>query len=85
MAGKVSRAKAPDHTYKEAEYLQRLVSGHVPVRVRAAGNQEFEGTIEFFDVTFIRLTRHGEPNLLLYKQDLKYLVELPGHSPETSE
>jgi host factor-I protein len=77
VAGKVSRAKAPDHTYKEAEYLRRLIDDGVPVRVRVMGNEEFEGTVEFFDTTFLRLTRQGEPNLFLYKQDIKYLVELP--------
>jgi host factor-I protein len=76
VAGKISRIKAPDHTFEEARYLQRLIDEQVPVRVRLSDNQEVEGTIEFCDARFIRLTRQGTPNLFLFKQDLKYLYEL---------
>jgi host factor-I protein len=81
VAGKVSRAKAPDHTHKEAEYLRRLIAEAVRVRVRTMGNDEFDGTLAFFDATFLRLTRQGEPNLFFYKQDIKYLIEVP-NAPE---
>ena len=76
MAGKISQAKAPDHTLEEARYLRLLAEQRTPVRIRLAGNQEVEGIVEFFDHNFIRLTRAGAPNLFLFKQDLKYLYEL---------
>lgn len=76
MAGKISQAKAPDHTHQEVRYLQRLIDDQVPVRVRLSDDQEVEGIVEFFDARFIRLTREGEPNLFLFKQDIKYLYEL---------
>ena len=76
MAGKISQIKAPDHTQHEVQYLQRLVDERIPVCVRLSDNQEVEGLIEFYDASFIRLTREGAPNLFLYKQDLKYLYEL---------
>ena len=76
MAGKISQAKAPDRTFLEARYLQYLVDEQVPVRVRMSDNQEVEGVIEFYDSSFIRLSREGVPNLFLFKQDLKYIYEL---------
>ncbi len=76
MAGKVSRAKAPDHTLKEAEYLKQLSRDRSPVRVRTNKDEDFEGTIEFFDTSFVRLTRDGAPNLFIFKEDIKYIVEL---------
>ena len=76
MAGKISQAKAPDHTHQEVRYLQRLIDDQVPVRVRLSDDQEVDGIIEFYDARFIRLTREGEPNLFLFKQDIKYLYEL---------
>jgi len=76
VAGKISQIKAPDHTLHEVEYLQRLVDQRIPVCVRMSDNQEVEGIVEFYDATFIRLTREGSPNLFLYKQDLKYMYEL---------
>jgi sRNA-binding regulator protein Hfq len=76
VAGKISQIKAPDHTQQELLYLQRLMDERIPVRVRLSDNQEVEGVVEFFDTTFIRLTREDAPNLFLYKQDMKYLYEL---------
>jgi sRNA-binding regulator protein Hfq len=76
VAGKISQAKAPDHTFEETRYLKRLVEERVPVRVRLSDNREVDGVIEFYDVHFIRLTRAEAPNLFLFKHDLKYLYEL---------
>ena len=76
MAGKVSNAKAPEQTFEEVKYLKRLIDERTPVRVRLSDNQEVEGTVEFYDANFIRLTRKDEPNLFLFKHDIKYLYEL---------
>jgi len=65
VAGKVSNTKAPEQTFEEVKYLKRL-----------SDNQEVEGTIEFYDAHFIRLTRTNAPNLFLFKHDIKYLYEL---------
>jgi len=76
VAGKVSNTKAPEQTFEEVKYLKRLIEDRVPVRVRLSDNQEVDGIIEFYDSNFIRLTREGQPNLFLYKHDIKYLYEL---------
>jgi host factor-I protein len=76
MAGKVSKTKAPEQTFEEINYLRRLIEERVPVRVRLSDNQEVQGVVEFYDSHFIRLTREGEPNLFLYKHDIKYLYEV---------
>jgi host factor-I protein len=76
VPGKISQAKAPDQTFEEVKYLRHLIDDRVPVRVRLSDNQEVDGVVEFYDATFIRITRNGEPNLFLYKHDIKYLYEL---------
>ncbi len=76
MAGKVSNTKAPEQTFEEVKYLKRLIEEHKTVRVKLSDNQEVEGIVEFYDTNFIRLTREGEPNLFLYKHDIKYLYEI---------
>jgi host factor-I protein len=76
VAGKISNAKAPAHTLAEARYLELLIDDAVPVRLHLVDGQEFEGTVEFFDARFLRLTRSGEPNLFVYKHEIKYLYEL---------
>ena len=45
------------------------------MRVRLVNNEEFSGTIEFYDSNFIRLTRTDGPNLFIFKHEIKYLYE----------
>lgn len=76
MSSKSSgKRKAPEQTHEEAKYLRHLIDSRVPVRVRLESNEEHAGTIEFYDESFIRLTRHDAPNLFIYKHDIKYLYE----------
>lgn len=74
MAG--SKTKAPEQTFEEIKYLRHLADSHTPVRVRLTDNQEVEGVVEFYDNSFIRLTRESEPNLFVFKHDIKYIYEL---------
>jgi host factor-I protein len=76
VAGKISQMKAPDHTQAEVRYLKNLIDAKSTVRVKLTDNQEVDGIIEFFDARFIRLTRDQQPNLFLFKHDIKYLFEL---------
>ncbi len=62
---------------EEVNFLKRLIENRTRVRVRLSDNQEVDGVIEFYDTHFIRLTREGQPNLFLYKHDIKYLYEIP--------
>ena len=69
------RTRAPEATFEEVRYLKRLIDREVPVRVRLRNNEEVDGTIEYYDHSFIRLTRKGAPNLFIFKRDIKYLYE----------
>ena len=71
-----SKTKAPEQTFEEVKFLRRLAEGRVRIRARLTSDEEVEGTVEFYDESFIRLTRDGEPNLFLYKHDIKYLWEV---------
>ena len=68
-------ARAPEQTFEEAKYLKRLIEDATPVRVKMTDGEEVVGIIEYYDHSFIRLTRKGEPNLFIFKHDIKYLVE----------
>ena len=59
----------------ERSIARQTIEDRVPVCVKLSDNQLVEGTIEFYDATFIRLTRQGEPNLFLFKHDIKYIAE----------
>ena len=69
-------ARAPEQTFEEAKYLKHLIENSTPVRVKLEDGEEVSGTIEYYDQSFIRLTRKGEPNLLIFKHDIKYIQEV---------
>lgn len=71
-----SKTKAPEQTFQEGKYLRRLVDAKSPVGLRLVTGEKLEGVIEFFDESFLRLTRNGHPNLFIYKHDIAYLWEV---------
>ena len=71
------KTKAPAQTFEEARYLRRLVSEKTPVRVKLTSGEEVEGYIEYWDQSFLRLTREpAAPNLFIFKHDICYIAEL---------
>ncbi|HEY6390260.1 MAG TPA: hypothetical protein VIX89_03210 [Bryobacteraceae bacterium] len=70
-----SKSKAPEQTFEEVKYLRYLIEHEIPVCIRLSNNDEVQGLVEFFDASFIRITRRNAPNLFLFKHDIKYLYE----------
>jgi host factor-I protein len=68
-------ARAPEQTFEEAKYLKQLIENATVIRVKMEDGEEVVGTIEYYDQSFIRLTRKGEANLFIFKHDIKYLTE----------
>jgi host factor-I protein len=68
-------ARAPEHTFEETRYLKHLIEHQIPVRVKLSNNEEVTGLVEYYDASFIRITRNGAPNLFIFKHDIKYLIE----------
>jgi host factor-I protein len=69
-----AKTKAPDQTFEEIKFLKRLVDNRTPVHIKLGDNEEVSGIIEFYDANLIRVTREGQPNLFVYKHDIKYLT-----------
>ncbi|MGD0579411.1 MAG: Sm ribonucleo-like protein [Bryobacteraceae bacterium] len=70
------KSKAPAQTFEEPNYLARLVEEAVTVRLRLVSGEEYTGTVEYWDVEFLRLTRQDGPNLFVFKHDIRYIAEL---------
>ncbi len=64
-----------NNTQQEAAYLRRLIDQHIPITVKVRGGESVAGVIEYYDSSFIRLTRDGQPNLFIFKKDILYLRE----------
>ena len=73
--GGKSGSRAPETTFEETKYLKRLIEQQVPIRVKLSNDEEVAGVVEYYDASFIRLTRKDGPNLFIFKHDIKYLFE----------
>lgn len=71
------KARAPEQTFEEVRYLRRLIENATPVRVKLVDGEEVSGVIEYYDHSFIRITRDDAPNLFVFKHDIKYFFEEP--------
>jgi host factor-I protein len=74
--GNDKKSRPPEQTFEEVRYLKHLIENRIPIRVRLRNNEEVSGTIEYYDHSFIRLTREPEPNLFIFKHEIKYLYEI---------
>ena len=74
------RQAAPETTFREAEYIDRLSKNRTPVVVKLIDGEEVRGWIEYYDKDIIRVTRDTQPNLFIYKNRVQYLYEDPANN-----
>ena len=51
------------------------MQARTPVVVVLTDGESLHGTVEWYDRDCIKLTRTGNPNLLIYKQVIKYIYK----------
>jgi sRNA-binding regulator protein Hfq len=73
--GAAKSSRAPEQTFEEVRYLKYLIDQAIPVTIKLRDNTEVSGTLEYYDHSFVRLTREDAPNLFIYKHEIKYLYE----------
>src|ERR1700729_169064 len=70
-----SKTPPPGDTGQEALYLRSLSDRQVVVTVKLRDGESVRGWIEYFDDAMLRLTREGEPNLFIYKHQIRSITE----------
>jgi host factor-I protein len=70
-----SKTPPPGETGQEALYLRSLSERQVPVSIKLRDGETVRGWIEYFDDSMLRLTREGQPNLFIYKQQIRTIAE----------
>ena len=51
------------------------MQARTPVVIVLTDGETLHGTVEWYDRDCIKLTRTGSPNLLIYKQFIKYIYK----------
>jgi sRNA-binding regulator protein Hfq len=65
----------PEQTNAEEFYYLKQMAARTPMVVVLTDGQELRGSIEWYDKGSIKLNRHGEPNLLILKHNIRYMFK----------
>jgi len=71
-----SKTPPPGETGQEGLYLRSLSDRQVPVTIKLRDGESVRGWIEYFDDSMLRLTRTGQPNLFIYKHQIRTISEV---------
>ena len=74
----------PYETHAENYYYLKQMNKKTPMGVIFEDGESAEGYIEWYDKNCIKLNRDNAPNLLIYKNNIKYLYKLKD-TKETKE
>jgi len=78
MSRESSRKKLhpPSETHAENYYYLKQMNKKTPMTVVFQDGEVIEGYIEWYDRNCLKLNRNNAPNLLVYKNSIKYLYKL---------
>jgi host factor-I protein len=65
----------PESTNAENFYYVKQMQARTPMVVVLHDGEEVRGVIEWYDKNCIKVNRVDEPNLLIYKPNIKYLYK----------
>ncbi len=76
MGGKrapVKKAAPPDQTNAENFYYMKQMQSKTPMVIVLKDGETLHGIIEWYDKCCLKFNREGEPNLLIFKSNIKYM------------
>ncbi len=69
------RPAPPDQTNAENFYYVKQMQSKTPMVFVLRDGEQLRGVIEWYDKNCLKVNREGEPNLLLYKPNIKYMYK----------
>jgi host factor-I protein len=63
----------PEITHAENFYWVKQMQARTPMAVVLDDGEVLRGIVEWYDRECIKLTRHGSPNLMVFKRCIKYV------------
>jgi sRNA-binding regulator protein Hfq len=65
----------PEQTNAENFYYLKQMQAKTPMVILLRDGETIEGSIEWYDRNCLKIHRDNGPNLLLYKQNIKYMYK----------
>jgi host factor-I protein len=71
----IRKPNPPDQTNAENFYYLKQMQSKTPMVIILKDGEELHGYIEWYDKGCLKVNREGEPNLLVYKTNIKYMYK----------
>jgi len=65
----------PDQTNAENFYYLKQMQSKTPMTIVLKDGETLQGIIEWYDKTCLKVNREGDPNLLIFKSNIKYMYK----------
>ena len=75
----------PEQTNAENYYFIRQMTNRTPMVIQFKDGEEIRGIIEWYDKRTIKVHRQAAPNLLIYKDSIKYIFKDPAYESESED
>lgn len=69
------KSAPPDQTNAENFYYLKQMQSKTPMTIVLKDGEVLKGIIEWYDKTCLKVNREGEPNLLVFKSNIKYMYK----------
>ena len=73
--GNIKKSIPPDQTNAENFYYVKQMQTKTPMVIVMKDGEILHGIIEWYDRTCLKINREGEPNLLVFKPNIKYMYK----------
>jgi host factor-I protein len=73
--GPPKKVSPPEQTNAENFYYLKQMQSKTPMTIVLKDGETLKGIIEWYDKTCLKVNREGEPNLLVYKSNIKYMYK----------
>ena len=70
------KAIPPDQTNAENYYYVKQMQSKTPMVIVLKDGEKLTGIIEWYDKGCLKVNRDGEPNLLIFKSNIKYMYKV---------
>jgi host factor-I protein len=70
------KAAPPDQTNAENFYYLKQMQSKTQMTIVLKDGEVLKGVIEWYDKTCLKVNREGDPNLLIFKSNIKYMYKL---------
>ena len=70
------KASPPDQTNAENFYYLKQMQAKTQMTIVLKDGEVLKGVIEWYDKGCLKVNRDGEPNLLVYKSNIKYMYKV---------